>query len=550
MRSSTRFNLLIAILLACVCVVSAQEVPNKKGGSITGRVTLANKGVSGVTVSITMSGDALSGSGLTLSAITDDEGRFRISNLSPRTYFVWPLVPAFVVAEATGIYPHGKSVSVLEGEAAEDINFTLTRGSAITGKIADSTGRAVVDERVRILPVQPNLQRLISAIYPSINDIRTDDRGVYRAYGLPAGTYRVAVGDPQFAVFTTTSGRRFYPQTFHPDVTEEAKAKTIELAEGAEVNDVDITVARPMTGFSASGRFVDVNGGQLLPNISFGLTVISDSGTSRGYVSLRGVSTSSGLFQIDNLPPGTYAVSVLSGSGSGYSGASESFVIRDADVGDIDVKVHRGSTISGNVVVDGIDDRAIFARLSRVQLQAYTWSTGNSVGTVTYSDINTDGSFQIGPLRAGKLQISLSSADRNVTPEFALLAIQQDGIDKGQGLQIKEGENISGIRLVVGYGTGIIRGTVRVEGGTLPPGTYMDAAFVRPGSSLTIAHTRVDARGQFVFARVPPGNYEVGVNAYLPTGPVSARQLVAISNGIATEITLTLNPNVTPKPRP
>ena len=112
------------------------------------------------------------------------------------------------------------------------------------------------------------------------------------------------------------------------------------------------------------------------------------------------------------------------------------------------------------------------------------------------------------------------------------------------------GWNVSGVRLVFGYGTGVIRGTVRVEGGTIPAGTQVDAAFIRPGSPLTIAHTRVDARGQFVFERVPPGNYEVGVNAYLQTGRLSARQMVAISNGVVTEITLTLNLTGKPKSSP
>jgi hypothetical protein len=272
MRFSNRIALLIAVLLTCIAAVSAQE--NPKGGSIAGRVTLGNKGVAGVTVTITMSGDALSGSGLTLSATTDDEGRYRLSNLPSRTYFVWPFVPAFVVAEATGIYPHGKSVSVVDGEAAEDINFALTRGAVITGKITDSTGRAVASERVRIIPVQQELKRLVSAVYPSINDIRTDDRGIYRVYGLPEGSYKVAVGDTQFAAFSSTSGRRFYPQTFHPDVTDEAKAKVVDLAEGSEVKEVDITVARAMTGFAVTGRFVDANNGQPVPSINFGLTII------------------------------------------------------------------------------------------------------------------------------------------------------------------------------------------------------------------------------------------------------------------------------------
>jgi hypothetical protein len=59
MISKIRFTLLIALVLAFISVLSAQENPNTKGGSITGRVTLANKGMAGVTVTISMSGDAL-----------------------------------------------------------------------------------------------------------------------------------------------------------------------------------------------------------------------------------------------------------------------------------------------------------------------------------------------------------------------------------------------------------------------------------------------------------------------------------------------------------
>ena len=549
MRSSTRFSLLIALCLACAGVLSAQENPNSKGGSISGRVTMANKGVAGVSVTITMSGDALSGSGLQLSASTDDEGKFRLSNLPARTYYVWPFVPAFVITEATSVYPRGRNVTVLAGESVEEVNFTLTRGAAITGKVRDSAGRVLVDERVRILPVQKNVQQVIGSVYPSINDIRTDDRGIYRVYGLPAGTYKVAVGDPVFAALSSTSGRRIYPETFHPDVDDEAKAEVIEIAEGSEANGVDITVARAIMGFAVSGRFIDSKSGQPVSNISFGLTV-SGRGSARGYVSLRAASTENGFFQVDNLPPGTYAINVLSDGVSNYHGTSESFTIHDADVSDLEVKVYRGSSISGKVIVEGIDDRSILAKLPGVQLQAFMFMEGESIGTVSYSNLNADGSFQIESLRAGKVRLSLGSPDRNITPEFALFAIELNGVDKSQGIQIRDAENISGIRIVVGYGTGSIRGTVRVEGGTLPPGTFMDAAFGRPGSSLTIAHTRVDARGQFVFERVPPGNYDVGVNAYLQSGRVSARQAAVTSNGVTTEITVTLNLSSSPKPGP
>jgi hypothetical protein len=214
------------------------------------------------------------------------------------------------------------------------------------------------------------------------------------------------------------------------------------------------------------------------------------------------------------------------------------------------VKVQRGATISGNVVVAGIEDRSVLAKLTRTRLQAYTFSEGNSVGAIIYSDINADGSFQIGPLRPGRLTIVLTSLDGNVTPDFALLAIDHNGVDKSQGIQLKEGENISGLRLLLGYGTGVIRGTVRIEGGTLPAGTYIGAAVIRPGSPLTISHTQVDERGRVLFERMPPGNYEVGVSAYPQGRAISARQAVVTSNGVTTEITVTLNVSTNPKPGP
>jgi hypothetical protein len=548
MNSFTRFTLIMALSLTCAAIVQSQDSAKNKGGSITGRVTTANKGVAGVTVTVSMSGDALSGAGLTLKTTTDDEGRFRISSLPAGTYYVWPFVPAFVVAEATGVHPGGKSIVVEDGETAEDINFTLIRGAVITGKVTDSAGRPVIDERVRVLPVDQGLSRLVSSIYPNINDIRTDDRGIYRAYGLPAGKYKTSIGD-QFAAFNSTKGRRFYPPTFHPDATDEAKAEVVEVAEGGEASNVDITVARSLTGFSASGRFIDGETGQPVANLNFGLTIIV-GGQPRGFMSGNGISTSNGDFRIDNLPPGRYAINISPGSGSGYYGESAAFDIFDSDVSDLEAKIHRGSTISGNLVIEGSDDRLVWTKLSRSRLEVITTREGNSISTVSYTNINPDGSFRIGPLQAGTATIRMGSSDRNAPPEFALLSIDLNGADKSRGIQIAPGENISGVRLVVGYGTGTIRGTMRVEGGTLPADVYVSAAFLRPGSPLTIAYNRVDARGRFVFDHVPAGNYEVAVTAYLSDRRVTARQPVVASNGVVTEVTVTLNLSPSPTARP
>jgi len=538
----------MAVSLAGLTLAQSQDNSKNKGGSITGRVTIASKSVAGVTVTVSSGADALSGGGLSLKTTTDDEGRFRISNLPSGTYYVWPFAPAFVVNEGTGIYPQGKSVAVEDGEVAEGINFTLNRGAAITGRVTDSSGRPLIEERIRILPVDPQLRRLISSIYPNINSILTDDRGAYRVFGLPAGKYKVAIGD-QFAAFTSTRGRRFYPQTFHPDVTDEAKATLVELTEGSEANNVDITVARALTGFSASGAVVDTEKNQPVAGVSFGLTILV-GGRPSGFMSGNGVSTSGGAWRIDNLPPGRYAASILPGSGTGYYGETQPFDITDSDVSNLEMKVHQGSMINGNIVFESPVDKMVWARLSQTRLAVTMSGVGSSIGTISYSNINPDGSFQAGPFQAGTAVIRLTAADRNSSSEFAALSIDLNGADKSRGIEITPGENVSGVRIIVGYGSGTIRGTLKVEGGVIPSEQYINASFSRIGSPLVIAYTLVDARGRFVFEHVPPGNYEVVVTVYLDRKSVNGRQAVVSSNGVVTEVTVTLNLSPGPAPGP
>src|SRR5207244_12335072 len=77
-------------------------------------------------------------------------------------------------------------------------SFPTRRSSdlVITGRVTDAENKPVVEERVSLQSVDENGAPSRFGVFSSPNDqmYQTDDRGIYRIYGLPAGRYKVSVG--------------------------------------------------------------------------------------------------------------------------------------------------------------------------------------------------------------------------------------------------------------------------------------------------------------------------------------------------------------------
>jgi hypothetical protein len=116
------------------------------------------------------------------------------------------------------------------------------------------------------------------------------------------------------------------------------------------------------------------------------------------------------------------------------------------------------------------------------------------------------------------------------------------------------------VRVVVGHGTGRIRGQVKLEGGEKPANARMMVTVRRANSQIAApgGSGQVDARGRFTLEGLVPGEYEVVVRMMVvaapsagdPPGippppvvtpPVSARQNVVVTNGAEAEVTIVLN---------
>ena len=242
MRSCTHYavSLALVIFTAPALIAQTHASPKKNpGGTIAGKVTIKGKPAPGIVVGV-RSAQPMSPYEPTYKGTTDQDGKYRISDLAPATFQVAPVAPAFVLFDT--INANGQTVVLGEGESVDGIDFALVRGGVITGKVTDADGRPVVEQSVRLISAETQTNPR-GPVY-SFSGVQTDDRGIYRMFGLAAGRYKVSAGQGEDGFYMTTSGRASYKQTFHPDVTDVSKATIVEVTEGGEASNVDIALGR------------------------------------------------------------------------------------------------------------------------------------------------------------------------------------------------------------------------------------------------------------------------------------------------------------------
>jgi hypothetical protein len=374
--------------------------------------------------------------------------------------------------------------------------------------------------------------------------VQTDDRGIYRIFGLPAGRYKIAVGRSDDSPQVNYDLRNvFYKQVFHPDVSDPAKATIVEVSEGGEANNIDITVGRTMQTFSASGLVVDENGAPV-PNVRFGLQ--RQVGERTDYTNNSAVSNSRGDFIAEGLVPGKYMGFLYGNQNFGRRMEPFSFDVVDHDVSGLTVKLLKGISISGFVVLEN-GDKTTLAQLLQFQLRAFgviPQEGGTTVSSSSLSPLGPDGSFLLSGLAPGMLNLSFVIQGSPLPPKgFTITRIERDGVVSPRGLQVKEAEQLVGVRVFVSFGSGTLRGAVTVENGRLPEKGRIFVRVTKPGDALlNLRPAIVDERGRFLMEGVPAGRYELQVTVNVP-GQVQQviRKEVTLQDGQTTDVTINLD---------
>jgi len=526
------------LLFAAVISASSQTKMEKlANASVSGKVTLKNKAVAGVRV-FAEEQNSKFGSRAGYRAITDQNGNYKITNLPAGTYFVRPLAPSFTLEDE---YTNN-TVVINESEAVEDINFALVPGGVITGKISDSDGRPLIEEPVTIFP--SDAASVEGGVYGG--ELRTDDRGIYRAFGLRAGKYFVSVGRNESL---PGESRPSYRQTFYPSVTEFQKAAVLEVTEGSETKNVDIVVGRAVSTFKVSGRVLDAETGKPLANIKYG--VYQGRGQSGGSSMVgRNVTNAEGEFRLENVVPGKYIVFIVSEE-SGVREDSVSFEVVDRDVNDLVISAGKAASVSGVVAFENADGSAATRKFTDMFIHAWVESEQQFYGggSLTHP-VNPDGSFNVPGLRKGTVHFDFVSRSRNDYKPIEVIRMERDGAVLPGGLILKDGERVTGLRLVVKYLTGSIRGQIKVEGDEVIPSQRLSVWITRiepdrsePVYSNGNSMPQVDSRKRFAVDGLAAGTYVVNVTVFEPNRQDSQRifkQEVTVVDNAVSEVTITI----------
>ena len=151
--SSSRFRagvITLAVMILLSVSSAAQTADSsrssKLAGSISGKVTIKGKGISGITVSLRKS-EMYNPSDLTQRGVTDQDGNYKITNIAAGSYQVVPSSPAYVLTDTN---TRARGIIVSEGENVENINFSLLRGGVVTGRITDADSRPVIQQQVKL----------------------------------------------------------------------------------------------------------------------------------------------------------------------------------------------------------------------------------------------------------------------------------------------------------------------------------------------------------------------------------------------------------------
>jgi carboxypeptidase family protein len=520
----------VCLLVIALCVaVRAQDTASAAAlnkpkepatGSIDGKVVNENgQPLAGAAVFVR----AVNSNSTGRTATTDLDGSFRVSGLEPALYTITGSAPAYTTVPGDPSTPTYYRIG-------DTVRLEMIRGGVITGTVMNASGEPVITVRVRATMVRDARGETPKAIGFGGGEQSTDDRGVYRIYGLRPGTYIVSAGGAGFS-------SSFNPYdtdlpTFAPSSTRDNAGEVV--VRGGEDSTVDIRYrGEPGHSISGTARLTGANGASItLVQGGSPLAATFQPPGARG-------------FAFDGIGDGDYdliAQEFTSDMGSPASTIANSeprrVTVKGADVTGIELTTRALGSINGKILLESSKvpecqgkRPPLFAetmvRLQRPEKdkdsEKNDWMFARLFSSSASPDAN--GAFVLRNLMPGKYRFEPLFYARYWYLQSITLttgAPRPQKIDAAANwTTVKSGEQLSNLTITLAQGAASIRGRIAVsEGAAIRAGT---SVFLLPGEPdkaddvLRYFVSDIASDSTFTFDKLPPGRYLALVDTQPPT---------------------------------
>ena len=333
-------------------------------------------------------------------ASTDASGAFRFDDLEPGSYVI--------SAESTGFVLDPESersvVNVKPESGQSEVTLKMIRTGAISGRVTDSDNDPVVGATVQVVPVTQKKGGVSS-------NAATDDRGEYRAFGIPPGRYRIAVSyEPPFQqrqvkmqhprTQSSVAPEETYAVTYYPAVLDSKLAQTIDVEPGSDLQGYDVQILRAK-GVTVRGAVAATGGAPSGAIVFVSLSPLRPAAGGRSYDNL--IQDSSGVFELTQVLPGTYVLTATAPLGDKRLSAREVVEVGSANLNGIQLTLAPPQTVTGVIVPP--EGRKLPAGLMVVLMPRQNRADGS--GGISQPDGN--GAFVIRDVAPGDYDLVLGS---------------------------------------------------------------------------------------------------------------------------------------------
>ena len=459
---------------------------------------------------------------------TDEDGKFDIDNIDAGAYSLMAYAPGYVTVLGLSIdgavqryYRPGDFVSI-----------RLVKGGVITGTVTNDAGMPIVGMRVRADRVRDSQGKRVQRRAPDpmqmMEEWKTDDRGIYRIYGLEPGAYVVSAGGKAFVSFQE-EGYAGDITTYYPSSTRDT-ATEVRVAGGQESSGIDIRY-RDGQGYAMSGTIA----GSASP-ASQEVIIVMVSQASTGTVESMTVVPPflpNRSFSFYGMAEGEYYATAVSAGEKGASAASPPKLVKvkGADVTGIELALAPLGSIAGRLVVETPDAaRAAECKPDRktvieeIVLLARRDGKGDKPRPLSPFQFlpfsldsvpNDKGEFTIAHLETARYHIETRFPNdalyiRAITAANA--AQNQPAVAARNGIQLKPGERLTGLTITVSEGAANLTGKITTanKDQQLPARVRAHLVPAEPesaGDAVRYREAMADTDGAFAFSNVAPGRY-------------------------------------------